>query len=300
MATILDGKKIADKRMEILKEKIEDSGLYPRLATVIAGSDPASQMYVRMKHRACERTGIESIGIELAGDTTTEQVLRSVTRLNTDTEIDGILVQLPLPEQVDTAKVIAAVSPDKDVDGFHPFNLGLLFSGRPHFEPCTPKGIMTLLSEYNIETAGTRAVIAGRSIDVGRPMAALLTNADATVTICHSKTKDLAGELRHADILVSAIGIPRYITREMVRPGAVVIDVGINHVEGILVGDVDFEQVRQIASAITPVPGGVGPMTIVTLMENTLRAADVYDHATVCGKQPRSRGGCTHPHHGCD
>jgi methylenetetrahydrofolate dehydrogenase (NADP+)/methenyltetrahydrofolate cyclohydrolase len=281
MATILDGKKIADMRMEILKEEIEDSGLYPRLATLIVGSDPASQMYVRMKHRACEKTGIGSVGKELAGDATTGQVLRTVTALNNDEDIDGILVQLPLPQQVDAARVITAVSPEKDVDGFHPFNLGLLFSGRPRFSPCTPKGIMTLLSEYSIEIAGTRAVVIGRSIDVGRPIAALLTNADATVTICHSKTKNLTGELLQADILVSAIGKARYITREMVRPGAVVIDVGINQVNGRLVGDADFEQVQQVASAITPVPGGVGPMTIATLMENTYKAASVRSCDTV-------------------
>ena len=275
MATILDGKKIADMRMEVLKEEIEDSGLYPRLATLIVGSDPASQMYVRLKHRACEKTGIGSVGMELAEDATTAQVLRTVTQLNNDTDINGILIQLPLPHQVDAACVIAAVSPEKDVDGFHPFNLGLLFSGRPRFSPCTPKGIMTLLSEYKIEVAGTRAVVIGRSIDVGRPMAALLTNADATVTTCHSKTKNLTGELRQADILVSAVGKAHYITREMVRHGAVVVDVGINQEKGRLVGDVDFEQVQQVASAITPVPGGVGPMTIATLMENTYRAANV-------------------------
>ena len=275
MAQILDGKKIADKRLEILKEEIEDSGLYPRLATVIAGSDPASQMYIRMKHRACEKTGIGSVGVELAGDTTTEHILQTVTRLNNDTDIDGILIQLPLPKHVDTAQVINAVFPEKDVDGFHPFNLGLLFSGRPRFAPCTPKGIITLLQEYKIEIAGSRAVVVGRSIDVGRPMAALLTNADATVTTCHRMTKDLPGELRQADILVSAIGKAHFITREMIRPGACVIDVGINQLNGKLVGDVDFEQVQQVASAITPVPGGVGPMTIATLMENTVKAANV-------------------------
>jgi len=261
--------------MDILKEEIEDSGLYPRLATVIAGNDTASQMYIRMKHRACERIGIGSVGMELAEDVTTEQVLRTVTQLNNDADINGILIQLPLPKQVDTAQVIAAISPGKDVDGFHPFNLGLLFSGRPRFAPCTPQGIMTLLLEYRIEIAGTRAVVLGRSIDVGRPMAALLTNADATVTVCHSKTKNLAGELQQADILVSAIGRAHYITRDMIRSGASVIDVGTNQLNGKLVGDVDFEQVQHVASAITPVPGGVGPMTIATLMENTVKAATV-------------------------
>jgi len=281
MATILDGKKIAEMRLEILKEEIEDSGLYPRLATVIVGADPASQMYIRMKHRACEQVGIGSVGLELAGDATTEQVLQAVTQLNNDTGINGILIQLPLPKQVDFERVIAAVHPKKDVDGFHPFNLGLLFSGRPQFVPCTPKGIITLLAEYRIELAGTRAVVVGRSIDVGRPISALFTNADATVTLCHSKTKNLADEIRQADILVSAIGKAHFITREMVKHGAVVIDVGINQLNGKLVGDVDFAAVTTIASAITPVPGGVGPMTIATLMENTYRAASLRTCDTV-------------------
>ena len=281
MATILDGKKIADLRLEILKEEIADSGLSPRLATVIVGADPASQMYIRMKHRACGQVGIGSVGMELTGDTTTGQVLQAVEQLNNDEDINGILVQLPLPKQVDTERVIAAVHPKKDVDGFHPFNLGLLFSGRPRFVPCTPKGIMTLLAEYKIEIAGTRAVVVGRSIDVGRPMSALFTNADATVTLCHSKTKNLAEEIRHADILVSAIGKAHFITGEMVKHGAVVIDVGINQLNGKLVGDVDFAAVTTIASAITPVPGGVGPMTIATLMENTYRAASMRTCDTV-------------------
>jgi methylenetetrahydrofolate dehydrogenase (NADP+)/methenyltetrahydrofolate cyclohydrolase len=275
MATILDGKKCSEMRLELIKEQIEDSGLHPHLATVIVGSDPASKMYVRMKHRACEQVGIGSVAIELAEDTITERVLEKVRQLNEDADIDGILVQLPLPKQVDAERVIAAVSPAKDADGFHPENLGLLFSGKPRFTPCTPTGIMTLLAEYKIPVPGARAVVAGRSIDVGRPMAALLLNADATVTICHSRTKDLPGELKRADILVSAIGKAHFITQEMVKPGAVVIDVGINQLNGKLVGDVDFAAVKEIASAITPVPGGVGPMTIATLMENTFRAAKV-------------------------
>ena len=273
MVTILDGKAVSEKRLELLKEAIDESGLYPRLATVIVGSDPASQMYVRMKHRACERVGIGSVGIEIPGDATTDNVLEAVARLNRDADINGILVQLPLPKRVDTEKVIAAVNPEKDVDGFHPTSLGLLMSGRPRFAPCTPKGIMNLLAEYHIPVAGARAVVAGRSIDVGRPMAALLINADATVTVCHSRTRDLPAELRRADILVSAVGKAHFITPEMVKPGAVVIDVGINQLNGKLVGDVDFEAVKGVASAITPVPGGVGPMTIATLMENTFAAA---------------------------
>jgi methylenetetrahydrofolate dehydrogenase (NADP+) / methenyltetrahydrofolate cyclohydrolase len=275
MATILDGKKCSDMRLEILKEEIEDSGLRPHLATIIVGKDPASQMYVRMKHRACEQVGIGSVGIELPADTTTENVLEKVRQLNADPEIDGILVQLPLPKQVNAERIIEAISPEKDVDGYHPENLGLLFSGKPRFSSCTPTGIMTLLAEYKIPLAGAKAVIAGRSIDVGRPMAALLLNNDATVTVCHSRTKDLAGELKRADILVSAIGKAHFITPVMVKPGAVVIDVGINQLNGKLVGDVDFDAVREVAGAITPVPGGVGPMTIATLMENTFRAAKV-------------------------
>lgn len=273
MATILDGKKCSEMRLDLIREQIEESGLHPHLATVIAGSDPASQMYVRMKHRACEQAGIGSVGIELPADATTEKVLEKVRQLNADTDIDGILVQLPLPGQVDTGRVIEAISPGKDVDGYHPENMGLLFSGKPRFSSCTPKGIMTLLASYSIPVAGTHAVIAGRSIDVGRPMAALLLNADATVTVCHSRTQDLAEELKRADILVSAVGKAHFIRPEMVKPGAVVIDVGINRLDGKLVGDVDFDAVREIASAITPVPGGVGPMTIATLMENTFMAA---------------------------
>lgn len=275
MVLILDGKKCSEVRLEHLKGEIGDFRLFPRLATVIVGSDPASKMYVRMKHRACEQVGIGSVGIELPEDSTTEMVLEVVTRLNRDHDIDGILVQLPLPKQVDAERVIEAVSPQKDVDGFHPENLGLLFSGKPRFSPCTPTGIMTLLKEYKIPLAGARAVVVGRSIDVGRPMAALLLNADATVTICHSKTKALAEELKRADILISAIGKAHFIQPEMVKPGAVVIDVGINQLDGKLVGDVDYAKVSEIASAITPVPGGVGPMTIATLMENTFRAAKV-------------------------
>ncbi|WP_342679158.1 bifunctional methylenetetrahydrofolate dehydrogenase/methenyltetrahydrofolate cyclohydrolase FolD [Methanofollis sp. UBA420] len=270
---ILDGKVLSEKRLELLREKIEESGLYPHLATVLVGSDPASQMYVRMKHRACERVGIGSVRIELPETATTQEVLQAVERLNNDPEISGILVQLPLPRQVDTERVINAVFPEKDVDGFHPANAGKLFAGQPQFVPCTPGGIMTMLSEYGIPIAGRNAVVVGRSVDVGRPMAALLLNADATVTICHSKTVDLPAIVQRADILVSAIGRARFVKAEMVKEGAVVIDVGINHDEnGKLCGDVDFDSVAEKASAITPVPGGVGPMTIATLMENTFKA----------------------------
>ena len=271
---ILDGKAVSEKRLELLKEMIEESGLYPRLATVIVGEDPASQMYVRMKHRACEQVGIGSIGIDLPADASTERVLEAVVKLNNDPDINGILVQLPLPAGVDTGRVINAIAPNKDVDGFHPCNIGRLFSGDPLFAPCTPQGIMTILEEYRIPIAGKHAVVIGRSIDVGRPMAALLLNADATVTICHSKTGDLKEVARRADILVSAVGKAKFVGPDMVKEGAAVIDVGINHDEdGKLCGDVDFEAVKDVAGAITPVPGGVGPMTIATLMENTFKAA---------------------------
>jgi methylenetetrahydrofolate dehydrogenase (NADP+) / methenyltetrahydrofolate cyclohydrolase len=271
---ILDGKKLSEKRLEILKEQIEESGLYPRLATIIVGDDPGSRLYVRMKHQACERVGIGSVGIDLPADASTDRVAEAVNRLNSDPDIDGILVQLPLPTQVETACVIETVAPEKDVDGFHPSSLGRLLAGSPTFAPCTPQGIMTILHEYGIPIRGQRAVVVGRSIDVGRPMAILLLNADATVTVCHSKTRDLADEMRNADILVSAVGRPKFVGSDMVKEGATVIDVGINYDEqGRLCGDVDFAAVKDLAAAITPVPGGVGPMTIATLMENTFRAA---------------------------
>ena len=270
---ILDGKKIQEKRLELLKEAIDESGLYPRLATIIAGSDPASELYVRMKHRACEQVHIGSVGITLPDRASTGEVIREIQTLNRDPDISGILVQLPLPSHVATREVIEAVHPEKDVDGFHPANLGRLFSGHPVFSPCTPKGIMTLLDEYRIDPAGMHAVVMGRSIEVGRPMAALLLSRDATVTITHSRTRDLPAITRQADLLVVAIGKARFVGPEMVREGAVVIDVGTNRVGGILCGDVDFDAVLDRAGAITPVPGGVGPMTIATLMENTFLAA---------------------------
>lgn len=278
---ILDGKACSERRLEILREEIDESGLHPHLATVIVGSDSASQMYVRMKHRACEQVHIDSVGIELPADVTEGRVLGSIRQLNEDAGIDGILVQLPLPAHIHAGPVIQAVRTDKDVDGFHPYNLGLLFSGSPNFVPCTPLGIMTLLAENRIDVAGKHAVVVGRSIDVGRPMAALLTNADATVTVCHSRTRNLPDETRRADILVSSVGKAHVITADMVKFGAVVIDVGINQLDGRLVGDVDFAAVKEVASAITPVPGGVGPMTIATLMENTYRAAKMRTCNTV-------------------
>ncbi|MCQ8893721.1 MAG: bifunctional methylenetetrahydrofolate dehydrogenase/methenyltetrahydrofolate cyclohydrolase FolD [Methanolinea sp.] len=270
---ILDGKKISQERLSHLREAIGASGLSPSLATVIVGDDPASAMYVRMKHRACGEVGIRSIGVELPATVTTAEVLSHIDRLNRDRSINAILVQLPLPAHIDTAQVIESVDPQKDVDGFHPGNMGRLFLGRPVFSPCTPLGIMTLLSAYDVEPEGMHAVVVGRSIDVGRPMAALLLNAHATVTICHSRTRDLPSIARTADILVAAVGKPRFIGPPMVKQGAVVIDVGTNRINGVLCGDVDFDRVKDIAGAITPVPGGVGPMTIASLMENTFLAA---------------------------
>jgi methylenetetrahydrofolate dehydrogenase (NADP+) / methenyltetrahydrofolate cyclohydrolase len=270
---ILDGTKVRQKRLELLKEEIDESGLNPRLATVIAGSDPASELYVRMKHRACEEVHIGSVGITLSESSGTNDVIREIQVLNRDPEVSGILVQLPLPAHVNTMQVIESVLPEKDVDGFHPANLGRLFAGTPVFSPCTPQGIMTLLHEYHIDPEGMHAVVVGRSIEVGRPMSMLLLSANATVTTTHSKTRDLPSLTGLADLLVVAIGKPRFIGPSMVKEGAVVIDVGTNRVDGILCGDVDFDRVKDHASAITPVPGGVGPMTIATLMENTFLAA---------------------------
>ena len=272
-AIILNGKALSEKRLDLLHDEIRKSGLTPCLATVIVGEDPASQMYVRMKHTACERVGIESEGIVCSATTTEAELLHTIYRLNEDPDIHGILIQLPLPEHINTGRILRAVAPKKDVDGFHPLNLGLLLENEAELCPCTPQGIMTLLAEYNIDPAGKHAVIIGRSTDVGKPIAALLLNADATVTICHSKTKDIAICTKGADIIVSAAGRAHMITADMVSPGCIVIDVGINYIDGKLCGDVDFEEVAELASAITPVPGGVGPMTIATLMENTFKAA---------------------------
>ena len=269
---IIDGRKVADLRLERVRAEIEKRGSHPRLATVLVGEDPGSRMYVKMKHEACARVGIGSVQVSLPEETPTGGIISRINELNHDQEIDGILVQLPLPSHVDTKAIILATDPSKDVDGFHPLNFGSLFAGTPKFVPCTPKGIMTLLDEYQIPIEGVHAVVAGRSIDVGRPVAALLLQRDATVTIAHSKTRNLAELLRSADILVSAVGKPKFITAAMIKQGAAVIDVGINYLDGKLCGDVDFDGVKEIAGAITPVPGGVGPMTIASLMENTLKA----------------------------
>ncbi|MDD1719811.1 MAG: bifunctional 5,10-methylenetetrahydrofolate dehydrogenase/5,10-methenyltetrahydrofolate cyclohydrolase [Methanoregulaceae archaeon] len=271
---ILDGRAVSEERIGIVRARVAASRLKPVLATIIVGDDPGSRTYVRMKHQACGKAGIGSAGIELPESSSTGEIVEKISSLNNDPEVSGILVQLPLPAHVDTGAVMTAVSPEKDVDGFHPFNLGCLMSGRPRFIPCTPKGIVTLLDHYEIPIAGKKAVVVGRSIDVGRPLAALLLNRDATVTVCHSRTLHLEKETVTADILVSAAGRAGFITTPMVKPGAAVIDVGINYVDGKLCGDVDFAPVRDIAGAISPVPGGVGPMTIASLLENTLEAAE--------------------------
>ena len=270
---ILDGKQVAAQRLEALKGEIRSSGLSPRLATVLVGDDPSSRLYVRLKHEACGKVGIGSVGRTLPAEATTDDVVGVVRELNRDKDIDGILVQLPLPPQVEIPRVVEAVDPGMDVDGFHPCNLGRLMAGSPLFVPATPRGIMHLFLHYRIPLAGRNAVVVGRSIDVGKPLAALLTAADVTVTLCHSKTRDLAAVTRGAEILVSATGRPRSISAPMVRKGAVVVDVGAGYRDGKLCGDVDFAGVSQVASAVTPVPGGVGPMTIVSLLENTLQAA---------------------------
>ncbi|NOX56407.1 MAG: bifunctional methylenetetrahydrofolate dehydrogenase/methenyltetrahydrofolate cyclohydrolase FolD [Planctomycetes bacterium] len=280
-AQIIDGKAIAAKFREKIAEDVaalrKETGVTPHLAAVLVGDDPASAVYVRNKQRACEKAGIQSTLHRLPGMTSQEELLTLVGRLNEDSGVHGILVQLPLPDQIDEKAVLDAVLPMKDVDCFHPENVGRLMQGRPRFLPCTPCGIQQLLLETGVEISGAHCVILGRSEIVGKPMAAMLMQkapgANATVTVCHSRTRDLESIARTADILVAAIGVPRFVKASMVRPGAVVIDVGINRVDGKLVGDVDFDAVREVASAITPVPGGVGPMTIAMLLRNTVTAA---------------------------
>ncbi|RLS55159.1 MAG: bifunctional 5,10-methylenetetrahydrofolate dehydrogenase/5,10-methenyltetrahydrofolate cyclohydrolase [Planctomycetota bacterium] len=282
-ARIIDGKAVAAEiRNRVASQSAEfqqRSGIVPHLAAVLVGEDPASAVYVRNKQTACEKAGLKSTLHRLPVETTTEQLLALVARLNDDPGTHGILVQLPLPRQIAEQRVLDAVTPLKDVDCFHAENVGLMVQGRPRFLPCTPSGCQQLLIHAAIETAGKHAVVLGRSEIVGKPMAMLLVQkglaADATVTICHSRTQNLSEIVRQADIVVAAIGRPNFVTADMVKPGATVIDVGINRVGDKLVGDVDFEAVRAVAGAITPVPGGVGPMTIAMLLQNTLRAAEL-------------------------
>lgn len=278
-ARIIDGKAVAAKvRSEVAEKALafrDRGGRAPGLAVVRVGNDPASQIYVRGKIKACEEVGFHSEEHHLPQDAATAEVLASVERLNRDPAIDGILVQLPLPKQVDEQRVLDAISPEKDVDGFHLLNAGKLLAGRPDgIRACTPLGVMRLLSEAGCDPKGKKAVVVGRSNIVGKPMAILLLEADATVTICHRNTVDLESEVRGADIVVAAVGRPELIRGAWIKEGAFVIDVGMNRLpDGKLVGDVEFEEARERAAAITPVPGGVGPMTIATLLANTLHAA---------------------------
>ncbi|KIF90930.1 methenyltetrahydrofolate cyclohydrolase [Neisseria meningitidis] len=245
---------------------------------VLVGGDPASAVYVRNKKTSCQKCGIKSLSYELPESTSQEELLALVDRLNVDSEVDGILVQLPLPKHLDSQAVLERISPDKDVDGFHPYNVGRLAVKMPLMRPCTPKGVMTLLEAYGIDPKGKKAVVVGASNIVGRPQALELLLARATVTVCHSATENLADEVAGADILVVGVGIPNFVKGEWIKPGAVVIDVGINRLDdGSLCGDVEFETAKERAAMITPVPGGVGPMTIATLMENTLHAASLHD-----------------------
>lgn len=274
---IIDGKAISAQIRQEIKEHTkryaEESGITPGLAVVIVGTDPASQVYVRNKKRACEEVGFYSEEYALPEHTTQEELLALVDRLNADSRIHGILVQLPLPRHLDENAVLLRISPDKDVDAFHPTNVGKIMIGDYRFPPCTPAGVMALLERSGIEVEGKHCVVIGRSNIVGKPMAMLLLHANGTVTVCHSKTRNLADVARTADILVVAIGRADFVGAEMVKEGAVVIDVGMNRrADGKLTGDVNFEQVAPIASAITPVPGGVGPMTITMLLQNTLTA----------------------------
>ena len=282
-AKVLDGKKIAANIRAEIGEEVESfvsqTGIVPHLAAVLVGENPASEVYVRNKQRACDEAGIAS-GLHRLADTATQsELLALIDELNQDRAVHGILVQLPLPEQIAEAEIQEAICPSKDVDAFHPENVGRMVQGKPRFLPCTPQGIQQLLVREGIEIAGRRVVVIGRSDIVGKPIACMLSNrgtgGDATVTLCHSKTEALDSIAREAEILIVAIGQPEFVTAAMVRQGAVVIDVGIHRTDDGLVGDVDYAAVSQIAGAITPVPGGVGPLTVAMLLRNTLRAAEL-------------------------
>ena len=283
MATIMDGKALSLKLKEQMKQRIaqlKQQGINPKLVVVLVGDNSASQVYVRNKHKSCGEVGIESEVITMPEQTTQQELLEVVERLNQDETVDGILVQLPLPKQIDEKTVLRSILPEKDVDGFHPVNVGLLSIGDECFAPATPSGIIAMFQEYGIDIAGKNCVVIGRSNIVGKPMAALLLKNNATVTICHSKTEDLASYTRRADVVIVATGRRHTLTAEMVKEGAVVVDVGMNRNEqGKLCGDVDYEEVKEKASFITPVPGGVGPMTITELLENTTQAAQRHHRA---------------------
>ncbi len=276
-AAIIDGASVSSRvREEVavgVAELVAAGGPVPGLATVLVGSDPASQVYVRNKNQATEKAGMRSFHHELPATTPQAELDELIERLNDDAAVHGILVQSPLPDGLDEQRAFGLVSPAKDVDGFHPWNVGQLALGRPGLRSCTPAGVMELLRDQGVELVGADAVVIGRSNIVGKPLAAMLLAAHCTVTVTHSRTRDLAGHARRADILIAAIGRPRFVTADMVKPGAVVIDVGINRTDDGLVGDVDFGPVSEVASAITPVPRGVGPMTIAMLLRNTLEAA---------------------------
>ena len=283
MATIMDGKALSLKLKEQMKQRIaqlKQQGINPKLVVVLVGDNSASQVYVRNKLKSCGEVGIESEVITMPEQTTQQELLEVVERLNQDETVDGILVQLPLPKQIDEKTVLRSILPEKDVDGFHPVNVGLLSIGDECFAPATPSGIIAMFQEYGIDIAGKNCVVIGRSNIVGKPMAALLLKNNATVTICHSKTEDLASYTRRADVVIVATGRRHTLTAEMVKEGAVVVDVGMNRNEqGKLCGDVDYEEVKEKASFITPVPGGVGPMTITELLENTIQAAQRHHRA---------------------
>ncbi|MBQ4096451.1 MAG: bifunctional methylenetetrahydrofolate dehydrogenase/methenyltetrahydrofolate cyclohydrolase FolD [Oscillospiraceae bacterium] len=278
MAKIIDGKAVSAQVKENIAKEVaqlkEKHGISIGLAVVIVGNNPASRIYVNNKKKACEAVGFESFEYALPEETTQDELLALIDKLNADDKVDGILVQLPLPKHLDEKIVIDNISPDKDVDAFHPVNVGKIMIGDYSFLPCTPAGVMELIASTGVEISGKECVVVGRSNIVGKPMSMLLLHKSGTVTICHSRTKDLAAECKRADILVAAVGVPKLIKGDMIKEGAVVIDVGMNRLEdGKLCGDVDFESCEKVASYITPVPGGVGPMTIAMLMKNTLTAA---------------------------
>lgn len=276
-AQLLDGKTMSNELREKLALRVENlkaRGVTPGLAVILVGEDPASQIYVKNKGLGCAQVGMHSVTIRLPETTTQQELETQIDQLNGDASIHGILVQLPLPAGLDEAAALARIAPEKDVDGFHVINAGKLFTGQKGVVACTPKGAMEMIRRTGIDLSGKEAVVVGRSNIVGKPMAMLLLQQNATVTMCHSRTQYLAEHTRRADVLVAAVGKPRFITADMVKPGAIVIDVGINRVDGKVVGDVDFDAVKEVASWITPVPGGVGRMTITMLLENTIEAAE--------------------------
>ena len=279
MAKLLMGKEVSDRIKNEMKEQVKElkaRGINPGLAVILVGEDPASKVYVSNKKKACEYIGINSFEYKLPEETTEGELIELIKKLNNDNAESGILCQLPVPKHINEEAIINAIDPKKDVDAFHPINVGKIMTGNYDFVPCTPAGVMELIKESGIDVCGKECVVVGRSNIVGKPMSMLLLHQNGTVTVCHSRTKDLKEKTKSADILVAAVGIPNFITGDMIKEGAVVIDVGINRIAPkTLVGDVDFETAKEVAGAITPVPGGVGPMTIAMLMKNTLKAAEI-------------------------